>query len=324
MPANLTPDYERAELRYRQATTDPERLEALREMLSLVPKHKGTEKIQADLKRKISQLRKSEARKPAHGPDLFHVPKGGAGQVVLTGPPNSGKSLLLSTTTGASVKVADYPFTTAVPAPGMWRYEDVQIQLVDTPPLTSEHIVPGLMGTIRFADVICIVVDARLGLEQADMMLKTLGDKGLKLDSLPRAELDASDANHYPALIAANRADLAAPGDLETLAKLYQGVLEVIPLSAATGEGLTRLQRRLWQLLSVVRIYTKEPGKPPDHSKPFTLETGATVEDLAAEIHRELPKKMKFARIWGDGRFSGQHVHRTEVLHDKDIVEIHQ
>ena len=323
MPANLTPDYERAELRYRQAGSDEERIEALREMLSLLPKHKGTDKMQADLKRRISQLRKSQARKPARSVDLFHVPKGGCGQVVLTGPPNSGKSLLLATTTNAPVKVADYPFTTALPAPGMWQYQDVQIQVVDTPPLTEEHVVPGLMGAIRFADVLALVVDARNGLEQADSTLRALTHRGLQLRSAPRDQLD-DDPNQYPALIVAAKADLAAPGDLTALAELYAGTLDVLDVSCTTGQGLDALQQRLWELLAVVRVYTKEPGRPADHDKPFTLPAGSTVEDLAREIHRELPEKMKYARIWGHGRFDGQQVHRTEPLCDRDVVEIHQ
>jgi uncharacterized protein len=160
MPANLTPDYERAEQRYRQATTDEDKLDALREMFSTIPKHKGTEKLQADLKRKISQFRKTIAKKPAKGADPFHVPRSGAGQVVLIGPPNVGKSMLVAKTTHAPAKVADYPFTTAIPLPGMAHFEDVQIELVDTPPLTPGHIPGGLMGTIRGADIIAIIVDA--------------------------------------------------------------------------------------------------------------------------------------------------------------------
>ena len=148
MPANLTPEYERAEQRYREAGDDAERLEALREMLSTIPKHKGTEKMQADLKRRISQLVKAGGKRArARTVDPFHVPRGGAGQIVLLGLPNVGKSMLVATTTDASVKVAEYPYTTALPVPGMWPYQDVQIQVVDTPPVTAEHVPPGLFGT---------------------------------------------------------------------------------------------------------------------------------------------------------------------------------
>ena len=326
MPTNLTPQFEKAEQRYRQAATDEEKLDALREMLSTIPKHKGTEKMQADIKRRISQLRKAQTQKgPSRGPDLFHVPKGGAGQVVLVGPPNVGKSMLVAITTDAPVKVADYPFTTAVPVPGMCRYEDAQIQLVDTPPVMADHLSGGLMGTIRSADVIAVVVDgAGEALEQAELVLNLLSGRGLVLRSLPRSELDGRDPSQRSGIIMANKIDVAPPENISALRELYAGTLEVWPVSAASGEGLSAMLKRLWQLLAVIRVYTKEPGKPPDHERPFTLAVGSTVEDLARQIHREMPEKMRYARVWGDGRFSGQQVHRADRLHDKDIVEIHQ
>lgn len=326
MPANLTPDFQKAEQRLRQAGTDEEKLAALREMLSTIPKHKGTDKMQGDIKRRISQLRKQAARKPAgKGTDPFYVPKNGAGQVALIGAPNVGKSSLLAATTNAPVKVGDYPYTTALPTPGMWEYQDVQIQLVDTPPMTPEHVPPGLFGTIRQADVIGIVADASgEALEQADSALTILACRDVRPVTVPQNELDGEDSSNYPALIIASKADLAAAGNIDTLRELYAGRLEVMPVSAATGEGLERLARRLWELLAVIRVYTKEPGRAADNDRPYTLPVGATIEDLAGEIHRDLPGMMKFARIWGEGRFDGQRAHRSEVLHDKDVVEIHQ
>jgi ribosome-interacting GTPase 1 len=325
MPANLTPDYERAERQYRAATTDDARLEALRLMFSTIPKHKGTEKLQADLKRKISQLRKSATKKAGKTTDLFHVPRAGAGQVVLVGAPNCGKSAIVAKTTHAPVKVAEYPFTTAVPVPGMAHWEDVQIELVDTPPVTPDHFPGGLFGTIRNSDIIAIIVDASEDpLEQAEMVTNLLSGRDLVLRSVPLSELDASDFNQHCALIVLNKIDLADAETIGTFTDLFASRLEVHPVSATTGEGLTELIARLWQLLSLVRVYTKQPHKPPDNSKPFTLDIGSTVEDLAQQIHQELPQKMKFARIWGEGRFAGQQVHRTEVLHDRDVVEIHE
>ena len=288
MPANLTPEYEKADAAFRRAKSDQERLDALREMLRVIPKHKGTDRMQGDLKRRISQLRKAEGKKSARGgPDPFHIPKTGAGQVVLAGPPNVGKSMLVGTTTNASVKIADYPFTTAVPVPGMWSYEDVQIELVDTPPLTADHVIGGLMGTIRTSDIICIVVDAADDpLEQAEMVLNVLGSRGLMLRSVPRSELEAGEFAQHSGLILANKADIAPPENVSTLREIYADKLEVREVSAVTGEGLPELLRRLWDLLEVIRVYTKEPGLPPDLEKPFTLPLGSTVGDLAIEIHR--------------------------------------
>jgi hypothetical protein len=295
-------------------------------MLRTIPKHKGTEKMQADIKRRLSQLRKAEAKKPrARAADPFHVPPGGAGQVVLVGAPNVGKSMLVAATTNAPVKVADYPYATAIPFPGMWRYEDVQIQLVDTPPMTADRIPAGLMATVRLADAVAVVVDAAgEALAQAETTLELLAGRGIALHSIPRNALDADDPGARCGLIVANKADLAGAGDVAALRELYAGRLEVRAVSAAAGEGLDALARRLWELLAVIRVYTKQPGLPPDRDKPFTLPAGATIEDLARAIHRELPEKMRFARIWGDGRFSGQQVHRSECLHDRDTVEIHQ
>jgi len=326
MPANLTPDYTRAEDRLRRAATDAERLDALQEMLRTIPKHKGTEKMQADIKHRLSKLRKTVAgRSSAKGPDPFHVPKGGAGQVVLVGPPNVGKSMLLARTTNAPAKVAEYPFTTALPVPGMARFEDAQIQLVDTPPVVADHVPGGLIGTIRSADVICIVVDLSTDpLEQVEMVRGLLASRGMSVRSAPRNELGTDDAGLCSGVIVGGKSDLGSAGTLDTLRDLYGGDLEIYPVSAETGQGLSRLIERLWQLLAVIRVYTKQPGKPPDFTRPFTLDAGSTVADLAARIHRDLPTTMKSVRLWGHVRFDGQQVHRTELLRDRDVVEIHE
>jgi uncharacterized protein len=326
MPANLTPDYDRADAKYRAAVSDDDRLTALREMFAVIPKHKGTEKLQADLKHRISLLRKSIAKAPDKGgPDPFYIPRSGAGQVVLVGPPNVGKSLLVGSTTHAPVKVADYPFTTALPVPGMAHWEDIHFELVDTPPVTADHVPPGLMGTIRSGDIAALIVDASTDpLEQADMLLGLMAARGLQLRSVPRDQLDPANQHDHSALLIANKADLAPADAIAALRELFADRIEVHPVSASTGMGVERFLARCWQMLASIRVYTKEPGQPPDHGKPFVLDVGAVVDDLAATIHRDLPARMKFARLWRDGLPAGQQVHRTELLHDKDIVEIHQ
>ena len=345
MPANLTPEYEKAELRYRQATSDDERLAALQVMLSAIPKHKGTEKMQADIKRRISHLRQEE-QKAAHskGPDPFHIPRSGAGQVVLVGPPNTGKSSLLAATTHAAVKVAEYPFTTVVPQPGMWHKDDVQIELVDTPAVTAEHVPTGLMGTIRGADVVCVVVEAgEAALDQVELVFGVLSARGLALRSVARNELPPADTSQRAGLIVTTKAELAPPAMIEALRELYKGDgaqvpngpqqsnaprsvdrLAVVAVSAHTRQGLDDWFRRLWELLAMIRVYSKEPGRPPDLHKPFIVPAGATVADLARQIHRDLPERMRFARLWGHSRFEGQQVHKTEPLRDRDVAEIHE
>jgi ribosome-interacting GTPase 1 len=325
MPANLTPDYERAEEKYRAATTDDEKLEALRGMYAVMPKHKGTEKLQAELKRKMSHLRRAISRAPRKTADAFHVPKAGAGQIVLVGTPNVGKSSIVLKATGAHVKVAEYPFTTTLPAPGMAHFEDVLIELVDTPPVTADHIPGGLLGTIRQADIIAIIADGSGDpLDDAQAVLDLFQSRGMHVRTMAIQDLDPSNPAEHSALIVVNKMDLAAPDTLSTLHDLYAPGLEVFGVSAQTGEGLSPWLGRLWQLLSAIRVYTKEPGQPPDMGKPFTLPIGSTVQDLAHEIHRDLPEHMKFARVWGEHCFAGMQVHRTEELHDKDVVEIHE
>jgi len=326
MPANLTPEYEKAEARYRQASSNEDRVAALQEMLAAIPKHKGTEKMQADLKRRLSQLRRAEQKTPhGKGPDPFHVPKGGAGQVALIGPPNTGKSSLLAATTNATARIAEFPFTTVMPQPGMWTCNDVQIELVDTPAITAGHVPAGLTGTIRNADLVCVISEANdAALEQTEMILGLLRERGLALRTVPRNTLIAAETNVRPGLLVLNKADAGEPEVAAALRDLYGEGLEILSVSARTRHGLDAWFGRLWELLAMVRVYSKEPGRPVDRRRPFVLPAGSTVADLARLIHRELPDKMKYARLWGHSRFEGQHVHRTEALCDRDVVEIHE
>ena|SRR5215471_6222501 len=160
MPANLTPEYLAAEREYKSAQTHVEKIEALERMLARLPKHKGTEKLQADLKRRLSQARKESQKKGgAHTVPFWVVEREGAGQVALIGPPNSGKSKLLCALTHARPEVADYPFTTRLPTPGMMTFENVQIQLVDLPPLAAEFMEPWLPRVIRAAHAAVLVLN---------------------------------------------------------------------------------------------------------------------------------------------------------------------
>lgn len=326
MPANLTPEYSRADERYRRAASDAERIAALQEMLATIPKHKGTEKMQADLKHRLAQLRR-EAQTSEHGkgPDPFHIPKSGAGQVVLIGPPNAGKSSLLNATTQAGARVAAYPFTTSLPQPGIWRREGIPLELIDTPPLLPDHVVPGLLGTIRGADIVALVVAA------ADACLSQVADteailaaRGVTLRTIPVRRIPAPESGLRSGLVIANQVDLGGRDAAAALRCRLAGRLEVLEVSAATGTGLEAWFRRLRDLLEVIRVYAKEPGKPPETDRPFVLPAGSTVVDLARLIHRDLPRSMRQARLWGHGRFAGQPVPREEPLQDGDAVEIHE
>jgi ribosome-interacting GTPase 1 len=331
MPANLTPQYHKAEQAYKEAATIEEKIAALQEMLAVIPKHKGTDHLQGDLKRKLAKLRE-EATKPKAKKsfDPFRVPKQGAGQVLVLGPPNSGKSSLVARTTRAPVQVTDFPFATQGPIPGMMLFEDVQIQLVDLPPITRDFLPAGMLGLIKSADAVLLLCDlaSEQVLEEIEAVLETLADGRVRFHDPGRsvrgpASPEGELITRVPALLLANKIDLAGSGEiLSLLRELYQGRFEPLPVSCSTGSGLGELPDRVFRLLDRIRIYSKEPGKPPDLESPFVLKRGQTVLDLAAHIHREFPEHLRQARVWGSARFDGQAVQKDYVLADRDVVEL--
>jgi ribosome-interacting GTPase 1 len=325
MPANLTPAYFAAEERFRSAETNEEKIAALEEMLAVMPKHKGTDGLRADLRRKLSKLKEAPAQKKAGGHvDVFHVPRSGAGQVVLLGLPNTGKSSILAALSKARVVVADFPFATQVPVPGMVRYEDIQIQLVDMPPITADYSAPGQIGTYRNCDIIAAVIDLSQDIEeQCLVLLDFLESRKLLMDEKTPAADAQGNVLGKKAVCFCTKADLGPDGAFELAQKSFDKPIEYLKLSTQTGEGFDKLGELLFRQLNIIRIYAKPPGKPADLESPFTLPAGMTVQDLALAIHRELAQKLKSARIWGTGVYDGQSVHLTHVLHDKDIVELH-
>ncbi len=326
MPANLTPDYYKAEEWYRSATTHDEKILALEQMLAVMPKHKGTEHLQADLKRKLSQLRDAATQQKKTGKhvDIFHVPPTGAGQVVLLGMPNTGKSAILAALTHAKVNVADFPFATHAPVPGMVKYEDIQIQLVDMPPITADYMAPGQVGTYRNCDLIAIVIDLSQDVEEQILILfDFLESRSLLADAETPATDGQGNVLGRKAFCLCTKADIAADGAYELTQKSCERPLPFVKVSTETGEGMDTFGRFLFNQLGIIRVYAKPPGKPPDMNDPFALHIGATVQDLARTIHRELAEKLKSAKCWGTGVHDGQNVHLTHILHDKDIVELH-
>ncbi len=322
MPANLTPMYRRAEETFRQAATTAEKIAALEEMYALLPKHKGTEKMQADIRQRLSRLREVGQQEKAHGGvDLFHVARQGAGQFVLLGTPNAGKSSLVAALTKARVTVAPYPFSTHAPVPGMMPYEDIQIQLVDMPPITAEGFVPGMVGAVRNADGLLLVVDLAADvLDQVDVCLRVLEARGL----VPAGRQAPEGGAAKRMLLVGTKLDLpAAAGNFDALKELHGGLAPMVAVGAETGLGLGEVPRLCFKLLNIVRIYSKEPGKPADMESPFVLPRGSTVLDLAAAVHRDIAANLKRARIWGVGVYDGQAVQRDHVLADRDILELH-
>lgn len=323
--------YVKAEERYRAASSPAERLAALEEMLRLVPKHKGSEKLQAQIKQKIKAAREAQqkggGKKSAHH-DAFHVPRQGAGQVALLGEANVGKSAIVQAVTNAPVEVADFPFSTHAATPGMARHEDVPIQVVDMPPLMPGHALPGMISPYRTADVILLVIDltAIEILDQFERPLAWLGEHNLRPASQPVLEFDEDESAALPRrlFVAANKIDEAGAADnLVGFRDLCPTDLRIVPVSAKTGQGMKELLAEAFRLLNVIRIYAKKPGKPADRDEPFILPVGSSVYDLAYQVHRELAEQLKTARLWGAGVHDGQQVHATHVLADRNVVELH-
>lgn len=328
MPANLTPEYLKAEQVYKEARTIEDKIAALEEMLRVVPKHKGTDHLQGDLRRRLSKLR-DEATKPRSkkGYNPFSVRKQGAGQVLLLGAPNSGKSSLAEATTNAHLQVTDYPFATQKPAPCMMPFEDVQIQVVDLPPITRQYAPPGLLGLVKSTDAVLLIGDLASDrtVEDVDDVLQSLAEGRVHLfdPDLPPRERESLVA-YVPTLLVLTKADSPGAEDLIRLStELHGDRFRPIPICTRDGRGLDALPRHLFRLLDRIRVYSKEPGKPADRSRPFVLRRGETVLDLARSIHRDFPDHLREARLWGSSRFEGQAVHKDHELEDGDIVELH-
>jgi uncharacterized protein len=340
MPANLSPEYKAAEAAFR-STRDPRaRLDGLKEMLRTIPKHKGTEHLQADIKARIKDLSEeleAPRRSGGHGGPTHVIRPEGAAQLVLIGPPNAGKSLLHARLTGSGAHDAPYAFTTQFPAPGMMPYEDVHLQLVDMPAVSPEHPVPWLANTLQTADAALLVVDLADPncVDQLEDVHRVLNEKRLSLterwDAAEAGVRQTSDedddpfAVRLPALMLGNKADrfADAQAELDALRELAAIPYPALAVSATTGHGLGEIGPWLFHHLGIVRVYTKTPHRPPDHGRPFTLHGGQTVRDLARLVHKDLERSLRFARIWGHSGFDGQQVGPDHRLADRDVVELH-
>ena len=340
MPANLSPEYKAAEAAFRKAREPRERLAGLREMLRTIPKHKGTERLQADIKARIKELSDEidvGRRGGGHGGPSLVVRPEGAAQIALIGPPNAGKSLLHARLTASGAHAAPYPFTTQFPLPGMMPYEDVHFQLVDLPAIASQHPVPWLQSTLQSANAALLIVDLAdpACVEQIAEVLAVLATKRVALSEDWEAVTTAPDENaaaegdpfalRLPTLLVANKADRIASieAELDTLSELSGIRFPVVAVSATTGRGTDELGALLFRRLQIVRVYTKTPGHAAEKTKPFTLRRGETVRDVARLVHRDLEHTVRYARLWGRSGFDGQQVGPEHVLADRDIVELH-
>ena len=326
MATNLPPEYYEADKRYRTAKTAGEKISCIEELLRIVPKHKGTDKLRAGLRKRLSKLKTATQGKKGVGKreSAFRIEKEGAGQVVVVGLANVGKSALVSALTNATPEIADFPHTTWKPTPGMMPVENIQIQLVDTPPLNRNFMEPELLDLIRRSDYILLVVDLQTDpvhqLEDSEAILR---EHGIMPDHLRAYYHGDRGSIFIPFLVLANKFDDEnIDENFEIFCELLENDWPSIPLSATTGRNMERFKRMLFEALQIIRVYSKAPGKEPDLSEPFVLKKGDTVEDFAAKVHQDFASKLKTARLWGTDVYDGQKVQRDHVLSDSDIVEL--
>jgi ribosome-interacting GTPase 1 len=327
MPANLPPEYFDAEKRFKQASSPAEKVLALEELIATIPKHKGTDKLRGDLRRKLSQLRKEaetlrRSKKGGRG-EMYVVQREGAAQIALVGFPNSGKSSLLASLTKATPVIADYPISTLTPLPGMMPYEDIQIQLVDLPPIGNESTDGWVSGILRITDALLLVLDSTEDLEaQAELLIEQLERWRIYIIESQFINSGSSVGVFKRAILVSNKKDY--PGVEENFIRLkerYGHHCLCIPVSALKKENIEELKRAIFEVSRIIRVYSKPPGKDPDLSTPFTVPVGSTVLDLAESIHKDFVPNLKYARIWGSARFDGQKVEKSYVLKDRDVVE---
>ena len=319
MPANLPPDYYAAEGAFRTAATPQAKVEALERMLAIMPHHKGTDHLRAELRARMAKLVQevSRQRKGGHA-DVYTVHREGAGQAVLLGPPCAGKSSLLQALSGAAARIADYPFTTQLPQPAMMPFEDIQVQLVDLPAVAPGATPAWLRGLVPQADLALLVIDLDT---DPTGELQTLETELEGLRVRPRAPGQADEG--LQAVVVGTKLDLAAATDGGELLRLeLDGRLPLLLTSCVSGQGLKELRAKIVQVLDLVRVYAKPPGRPPDLSRPFVLRQGATVEDLADVVHHEVRQALRYAVRWTPGAAPLRVSHQYQLA-DRDVIELH-
>jgi ribosome-interacting GTPase 1 len=344
MPANVTPDYKHAEEAFRTAKTADEKIARLEDMITLLPKHKGTDHLFADLKRRLAKLKEEAESGTGHrgahaGPEIRRE---GAAQVVLVGPTGSGKSSILRSITHAEPEVGDWPFVTRAMQPGMAFFEDAPIQVVDSPAVAPDTMPVHLLGVVRGADGVLLVADLARDslLDDLEAVTAVFSERHVRL---VRERADAHDRDAVRCLVVANKAD--APGAADRLAVLREMVadrLDIVPCSCAPhtresrplGGSVADLPGVLFRWLRIVRVYTRTPGKRFERTKPFTVFEGGTVGEVCALVHKDFADQLRFARLWrgpAAAALASPHggsgdpltVSKTEPVQDGDVLELH-
>jgi len=290
MPVNAGPEYSVAERKFHAAKTKEQKIAALEEMIQKLPKHKGTDHMLAQMRKRLSRLKEeAEAAGKSGTRSAFSLRKEGAAQVCIIGPTQSGKSTLLNSLTNARAKVNDHAFTTKKPNVGMMFYGDVPIQMIDVPS-TFE---PKFLSIVRTCDLIIVLFDSTRDVtkQEADIR-RILDDKAIGVEAIFVRNKRFVEKSKY------------------------------INVSARDGFGLDALKEMIWSKLNLIRVYTKSP-MGQKQLPPVAMRPGSNVKELTERVHKDFLKSFKFARVFNDTKFSGQKVGLDYVLRDMDVVEIH-
>lgn len=327
MPTNLPADYFNAEERFRSATTPEDKIKYLEEMMSTIPKHKGTDHLRSDLRKKLSKLKTAATSKKTTKKQVspYHINKEGAGQIVIIGCTNAGKSSLVQTQTNAEPEISQVPFTTWSPMPGMMYIDNIQVQLIDTPPFCEEYIDPEFLNLIRRVDLVLIMLDLHTDpVQQLKFIYQKLQENRIAPQHL-EGLIEVEDFLLYvPSLVLVNKYDSE---EYEEHYQIFKELLDLdypmVPMSAKTGYNIDTFKQTVFDMLGVIRVYSKAPGKEVDKTAPFVIEKGTVMGDFAGKVHKDFQENLKSARIWGTSAdFPGQMVSRTHVLEDEDVVEL--
>ncbi len=330
MPANLPPQYYELERQFNKETDPHEKLRLAKELLAIMPKHKGTDKLQAEMKAKIAKLKKqTEEGGKGHGAHRIdihsHIDKEGAAQIILIGPPNSGKSSLLESLTNAKPLVADFPYSTREPMTGMMTFETVQFQLIDTPAISEEQFPTYLPNLIRQADLVALVTDVSSPdpLSGLEVILHLVEEKSIVLTSNPPEKNKNPRFSYKKTIILANKCVEDETGQCQEKLRLRFAEFQIVPTSVLDDESLNKFRAAVFDTLGIIRVYTKRIGHDVEFKDPIILPVGGTVEQAAVMLHKDFAFKLQFAKVWGKGKFEGQRVKNNFVLTDGDIIEFH-
>ena len=285
-----------------------ERVRVIRGLLEELPDYRSGP--YADIRKWLNgEMEQTRVRAKVVHRDSISIRREGAAQIAFVGPPNAGKSSLLQVLSAIQIKTGDYAFTTTRPVPALTRIGGVLVQLVEIPGLiegANEDRGGGraLLGVLRNADAIVYCQSVTAPVDELRVVRAEVETAGIAL----------------PALLAATKADEAAGDELERLTIAFPD-LELVPVSVLDDESLDALREAVWQLTGLLRVFLRR-GREVDE-EPLALHPGATVEDVADEIHHELGESFGAARVWGpSARFDGQRVGRSHTVLDGDVVEI--